>query len=236
MDKFFGDRPGYRYPLTLFRKVLLKLHIYLDGQFDRAYGTDTSGIIPLSDLNIGNRNIQDCHWYAPMSIKVFRRIMDCLAIDFRRFDFVDFGSGKGRVLLLASQYGFKKIIGVEFAPELHHIAAQNVKIWESRSQKPSGIETVCMDAVQFPIVNEPMVVFLYSPFVGSVLQSVLDNLTGSLARHSRDVVLIFYGANPESIRLLEATGLMCQELKLRLDWSHFTHYRALIFSNVKCKK
>ena len=33
--------------------------------------------------------------------------------------FVDFGCGKGRALLIASEYNFKSVRGVEFAHELY---------------------------------------------------------------------------------------------------------------------
>ena len=44
----------------------------------------------------------------------------------RDFTFIDLGCGKGRVLLMASDYPFKKIIGVEFMPELHRAAQKNI--------------------------------------------------------------------------------------------------------------
>src|SRR5689334_23652607 len=39
--------------------------------------------------------------------------------DLTLFTFVDIGSGKGRVLLMAAEYPFPHIIGVELLPELH---------------------------------------------------------------------------------------------------------------------
>jgi hypothetical protein len=43
------------------------------------------------------------------------------------FTFIDLGSGKGRALLMASAYPFKRIIGVEFMPELHRVAQENIR-------------------------------------------------------------------------------------------------------------
>jgi len=55
----------------------------------------------------------------------------------RDFTFVDLGSGKGRVLLMASHYPFKRIIGVEFIPELHQVAQENIrKYTEQRTESP----------------------------------------------------------------------------------------------------
>jgi hypothetical protein len=43
---------------------------------------------------------------------------------FSDFTFIDIGSGKGRVLLMASDYAFRRILGVELLPALHHIAQE----------------------------------------------------------------------------------------------------------------
>jgi len=52
----------------------------------------------------------------------------------RDFTFIDLGSGKGRVLLMASDYPFKRIIGVEFMPELHRAAQENVREYTERTK------------------------------------------------------------------------------------------------------
>jgi len=46
-------------------------------------------------------------------------VLEKLSINHSEFTFIDFGSGKGRVLFLASEYPYKKIIGVELARMLH---------------------------------------------------------------------------------------------------------------------
>jgi hypothetical protein len=58
---------------------------------------------------------------------LFEQLMQALPIDFTQFTFIDLGSGKGRVLLMASAYPFKRIIGVEFMPELHRVAQENIR-------------------------------------------------------------------------------------------------------------
>jgi len=53
------------------------------------------------------------------------------------FTLIDLGSGKGRVLLMASDYPFKRIIGVEFMPELHRVAEGNIRKYaEHRTEAP----------------------------------------------------------------------------------------------------
>ena len=45
----------------------------------------------------------------------------------RQFTFVDIGSGKGRTLLMASQFPFRKIVGVELIAELHQRDQENLR-------------------------------------------------------------------------------------------------------------
>ena len=66
--------------------------------------------------------------YQPTEPGVFREMLEGLqqqtAIDFRDFIFVDLGSGKGRTLLMVSDYPFRRIIGIELLPSLHQIALE----------------------------------------------------------------------------------------------------------------
>ena len=231
MQERLGKIPGCRRVFLLAEKLLRIVELRLDRPFDRKYGTDTSGVIPLKALDIGSGNTEEGIWYEPMSAKVFRQIMGHLTVNFGAFEFIDFGSGKGRVLLLAAEHGFKKVIGVEFARELHRTATENAAIHERQSGKPQNIETICMDATEFPIPEAPLVIFLYSPFKGKILERVLSNVTMSFAANPREIHLIFYGRNPESIELLKATQFRCRELDIRPDWSRLVRYRAILFSS-----
>ena len=231
LQKRLNTAPGCRRPLLWLEGVIRGVHRRLDGAFDRQHGTDTSGVVPVENLGVASESLKEAVWYEPMSVKVFRQIMDHLPIAFGEFEFIDFGSGKGRVLLLASARGFKRVTGVEISPQLHCIATQNVAIVERRTGRPSGIETVCLDATAFAIPAAPLVIFFYSPFKGNVMGKVLSNISSSFARNPRDIVLVFYGRNPESIALLKATGFPCRELKLRNDWSRLHQYRSLLFAS-----
>jgi SAM-dependent methyltransferase len=207
---------------------LCNIQRYLEGSFDRKYGTSTSGIIQLNDLTINKTDINESNYYAPASEKIFKQIMQHLSVDFSKFDFLDFGSGKGKVLLLASEYGFKKITGVEFAQELHQVAIENINKYNRLKQKPGNIQSVCMDAVEFPIPNEPVVIIFFSPFRGKVLQQVLENMSTSFYRNPREFVLVFIGSNPETLKLLNATKFLWREIEVSPDWSQFTRFRAFL--------
>ena len=64
--------------------------------------------------------------YAPTPSAHFRLLLRDLPRDVSEYTFVDFGSGNGRVLILAAQQSFKATLGVEFSPELHRMATENL--------------------------------------------------------------------------------------------------------------
>ena len=76
------------------KRFLCGIQIFLDSRFDKIHGTDTSGVIPLKDLEIKSENIKEANWYGPMPVKVFKQIMDNLTVDFDKYEFIDLGSGK----------------------------------------------------------------------------------------------------------------------------------------------
>jgi SAM-dependent methyltransferase len=221
--------PGSKPLFVSLDRGLYSFQRYLDRHFDKSYGVETVGYIPLKDLTIKSKNVQNSNWYEPISVKPFRQIMSHLSINFGDFEFVDFGSGKGRALFLASDYGFKKIVGVEFAQELHEVALKNVANFERRTGKPSRIENLCMDAVDYQIPESPLVLFFYCPFIRSVMEQVLKNMQSSLAKKPREIILVFHGQLPETIALLKSTGFECREIPLDADWSRFTQYQGFLF-------
>ena len=58
--------------------------------------------------------------YQPTEPAVFHEMLDALQnlakLDYAEFIFVDLGSGKGRTLMMASDYPFLRIIGVKLLP------------------------------------------------------------------------------------------------------------------------
>lgn len=116
-----------------------------------------------------------------------------LTIDFSRFTFIDIGSGKGRALLLATEYSFRRIIGVELLSELNSVAEKNVREIAGRTGS-ANIELICQDAAQFEFPPEPSVIFLFNPLRESALRRLIGNLEKSLDQNPRSLYVMY--ANP----------------------------------------
>lgn len=159
--------------------------------FDRTYGTDTCDIVRLEQYDVSEEKRDKAVLYWPILPRTFRKIMATLEIPFEEFTFVDLGSGKGRALLLASLYPFRKIIGVEFSRALHEIAENNVNIFHPTEQHCETIELICNDACKYEYPNGPFVLYLFDPFERPVFEIVVDNLKRSLKKNPRDVWVVY---------------------------------------------
>jgi SAM-dependent methyltransferase len=146
--------------------------------------------------------------YQPTEPALFREMMASLSalIAFDSFTFIDLGSGKGRTLLMASEYPFRRIVGVELLPELHQIAVENLSRYTSESQKCRTLEAICGDAADFPFPVEPLVLYLFNPLPQSGLRRVIARLDRSLSDHPREVYVLYH--NPLLERVLSASRFL----------------------------
>lgn len=111
--------------------------------------------------------------------------------DLSAYTFVDLGSGKGRVLLLASEYPFARLIGIELLPELHEIAGANLERAAERLQHRC-VDLVCGDARDYLFPDCPLVVFLFNPFPSYVFAEIMRRLDRSVAASPRPVYVVFH--------------------------------------------
>lgn len=158
--------------------------------------------------------------YQPTEPDAFKDMMAALPIDFREFTFIDVGSGKGRTLLMGSEYPFNRIVGVEIMPELNRVAEENIRRYQSPTQVCRQIECICVDAVEYSFPPEPLILYLFNPLPLAALTQVLCNLRSSLASAPRPVYIVYY--NP---LLAEHLGDF-QWLKIAHRRNHLVIYEA----------
>ena len=168
--------------------------------------------------------------YQPTDPALFREMMATLPIEFEKFTFIDIGSGKGRTLLMASEYPFQKIVGVELIAELHRAAEENVARYRLRlhpavlqqggsqrnglqqvtSQQAAPIKTLCMDARDYIFPETPLVVYLFNPLPEVGLRQVMRNLEESWERAPRPAWIVYH--NPVLEFVLMQSSLLVKEV------------------------
>lgn len=227
------EKRGVWGTLKLSKKVGMEMiRWYLDSWYDKQHHVDTSGMLSLTSLGITSESLTHATWYEPVPSSCFRELLTALEIDFTKYLFIDFGSGKGRVLFLATEYPFKRIVGVEFSPILHAIALRNIHSFRSRHQLCNQIESLCIDAIDYDLPPVPSVLFFYSPFNAPILGKVLDNIRSSLMTTPRELFILYIGTITENIKLLRNTDLEFREINLRPAYLRRERKRGFILKNV----
>ena len=162
---------------------------YGDMDYDWDHRVDTTGAtVGWRDRLLGLLHSP----YQPTDPALFQEMLASLKIDFRDFIFIDIGSGKGRTLLMASDYPFRRIIGIELLPELHRVAQENIRRYRIDSQRCLAMESICGDAREFVFPPEPTVLYLFNPLPEAGLVQLLANLEQSLREHPRPLLVIYH--------------------------------------------
>jgi hypothetical protein len=114
-----------------------------------------------------------------------------LDIDPRRYSFIDYGSGKGKAMLVASDYPFKTIIGLEYAKRLHDIAAENCRTYHSPKQQCHSLQQVLGDALEYTPPPGPIVCFMCNPFDGATLRTVFNTWRARYEGGEREIRILY---------------------------------------------
>ena len=175
----------------------------MDRRFDRRFGVQTVGSVSLSELTVGELGREGGHLYDPLATRTCRSVLRQAVPDPRGHTFVDYGSGKGRVLFIASEQPYARAVGVEFAAELHEVARRNVRAYRNPRRRCPAIDVVHADARGFPVPAGPCVLHFFTPFDDHVLAEVMDGVRASYAADPRRIVVVFV-TDPDSYPLPHA--------------------------------
>ncbi len=163
----------------------------LDQEFDRKYGLETSGIVYPGESSVVGGNWTSGVRYQAVDQNLFLQAIRGLSIPYEQFVFVDFGSGKGRALLLASGFPFKRIVGVEYCDDLNRVARQNLLRYPDASRLCKDIDLICVDAGEYHLPNERLVLFFYNPFGRPVMEKVVRNVIDSFRSNPRRMLIVY---------------------------------------------
>ena len=187
----------------------------LESYFEWTLGIATAGRISREELGYERHESND---YSPSAYGDLRRIMQGLDIQPGRDVFVDFGSGKGRAVIIAALHPFARVIGVEGSSALNEIARRNVQR-ARRRMTCQRIEVVTTDAGAYDVPDDATMVYFASPFSGAILEAVLQNVKASLMRVPRRLSVISHGydsSNPFETQIRRSGWLcMCREVRLQ---------------------
>jgi SAM-dependent methyltransferase len=195
--------------------------------FDWHYHVKTCGNEDPRELTVVGENVSHSLVYIPTTPRSGRHMLRDLPVtDVSSYTFIDMGSGKGRMLLLAAELPFRRIIGVEFASDLDAVVRKNVKTYRNPKQACLEIEPVNMDAAQYEFPPEPSFIYFFYPFDRFVMEPVIQNLNRSLAEHPRDVIVLY--CNPVLSDVVEAASNLRVYARRSYFGSPYTIYRSAV--------
>lgn len=203
------------FPMLRSRLVgLLRRSAARHDDFDQTYGTDTAGSLIPSEVNITGNDARHASAYTPIESADFHRMIEAMGLPhaaLRTYTFVDLGSGKGRAVLLAATYPFKRVFGIEMSAMLHHAAAKNVATFQARMPACPPIELCCQDATTFAFPDDPLVLYFFHPFDETIMARVMENVRQAVHKMPRPVFLLYNrGINlqPYTPALLAMGGML----------------------------
>ena len=173
---------------------------FLDRQYDRRFSVNTAGIDLRPTLLDPGVNA-----YSPIPRSTFFIVLRQIRIDYSKFVFIDFGCGRGKPLLLASELPFQAIIGIELSQVLARAAQDNWKTYRG-PRKCQAFQVVHTDARQYELPRVPTVCFFYDPFKEAVVAKVLDNIRKSLADAPREIYVLY--VTPSQRHLMDQSGFL----------------------------
>ena len=114
--------------------------------------------------------------------------------------FLDIGAGKGRAMLLASQFPFLRVEGVELNADLARIANANISLWHNDLQANALSPLILhhADATTHPLPSEPVLAFLFHPFELPILRRFLRHVEQSISHNPRPFDLLYVNAEHDS--------------------------------------
>lgn len=187
-------------------------------EFDRAWGTDTGRPVDVGSYrDVSPYQAKGAHRYQTLSRAAIAETFASVDIDFHGFIFVDYGCGKGRVLLVAAEFPFTTIIGVELSPSLAKMARRNISL--SPAARSRGVLCHCESAVNFVPPVGDSVYYFYDPFDAGIMDKVNATIARIHAPLSHRVYAVYF--NPTSRSSFDRSGFW----QLRSQHSNWIVYQ-----------
>jgi predicted RNA methylase len=166
---------------------------------ERQLGINTTSAVRLAQPGCGT--FEHNH-YVPIGYGCLSRLLRRLRFGKGNEVVLDYGSGLGRLALVAATHSIQKAIGVEGSEDLTQRAKTNLDGIRYRL-RCHDVQFIAMDATQYEVPDDVNTVFFVNPFNGEARQAVYRKLLESLDRASRPMTVICVNPNAEAFRLFK---------------------------------
>jgi hypothetical protein len=182
---------GERLKWTLFR-LRLRMEDQRSRAYDAKHGVETATEVRLSDVGIAAQDVERGNTiYRVTWGWLILEALAQLRIDHTSYTFIDYGSGKGKAMLMASDFPFKRIIGLEYGKGLHAIASANCRAYRSPAQKCHSLEPILSDVLDYDPPPGPIVCFMCNPFDQPTMRRVFDRWRARYESGEREIRIMY---------------------------------------------
>ena len=151
---------------------------------------NTIKIDRLHHENIESENLTHASIYQASNYYFVEKAFKYLKDEKVNYGLVDFGCGKGRVLVVAAYYGFKNITGIDFSRNLVLEAEANIEKLQSFFLKRFLMLFVMM-LVNYKIEKDKNCFFFFNPFDEVIMLKVIKNILFSLKEYPKKSLVIY---------------------------------------------
>ena len=192
--------------------------VYHEIKGEKKYQLDTVKVDTLRHQKINSENLKHASIYQGTNYFIIEKAFEFLRNENANYHLVDFGCGKGRVLVVAAYYGFKKITGVDFSQTLCDEAERNIE--KIKPDFPSvDFKFFCGDAVNYKIENDAKVFFFFNPFDEVVMLHVVKNILSSFKKNSRKIYIVY--VNPLHKEIFLSAGFEEEYFFKKMEYLEF---------------
>jgi precorrin-6B methylase 2 len=175
--------------------------------FDLRHRTDTSGKTPMAGLDVDAHAAAHGTGFQSVNERHLRAVFGFLDLPPGHV-LVDIGSGKGKVVLVASEYPFRRVVGVEISESLCSVAERNVAKWRARRRTVAPMEIAAVNALEYDFSDEDVIV-LNNPFDSVFLHEFVSCIAKSLKSNPRPVWILYF--NPSERGVIDESALFVEE-------------------------
>ncbi|MCP4074392.1 MAG: hypothetical protein GY742_22125 [Hyphomicrobiales bacterium] len=192
---------------------LYRTHYWLsDRRFESLEKIATRGTVYKNDLSPVNATHADLSYeYGASPRLIADWLLDALEEDLNRYSFIDYGSGRGRVLLTAAGRPFRSVHGIEFCDALHKQAEINIAGYPDQHLVCQDVQSVCCDALDYALPDSDCILYFFNPFKEVLLDKVVRKSLETARANQRRIIIIYYNAKHDQ-PLVNNTGLKSRPL------------------------
>src|SRR6185437_410470 len=192
--------------------------VYHEIKGEKKYHLNTIEIDDLRHQKIESSNLSHASIYQGSNYFIIEKAFEYLKSERANNNILDFGSGKGRIMVVAAHYGFKNISGIDFSEPMCREAEYNIE--KTKPLFPNtNFKIICNDAANYKIEIDTDVFFFFNPFDEVVMLQVVKNILYSLRQNPRKVYVIY--VNPLHKEIFLSAGFEEEYYLKKMEYLEF---------------